>query len=89
MPKIVIYKIPSDALEKLPKEGIMKIFQVLRLLKMDEKKWYQGVKDGRYPKPVKYRLGNPKMQTRGSPYLGYRDGWRVEDIRAFIEKYTQ
>jgi len=34
--------------------------------------WWQGVKDGRFPKPVK---------------LGPRTtAWRVEDIRALIER---
>jgi prophage regulatory protein len=34
--------------------------------------WWQGIKDGRFPKPVK--LG-PKTTA-----------WRVEDIRALIER---
>lgn len=34
--------------------------------------WWQGVKDGRFPKPVK--LG-PKTTA-----------WRVEDIRALVER---
>jgi prophage regulatory protein len=34
--------------------------------------WWQGVKDGRFPKPVK---------------LGVKTtAWRVEDIRALIER---
>jgi predicted DNA-binding transcriptional regulator AlpA len=52
--------------------GFIKLPEVLRLIPVGKTKWYNGIKTGEYPKPVK---------------LGLRAcAWRVEDIKALIEK---
>lgn len=57
----------------LPETGFVRIDPILKVFPVSKSTWWQGVKDGRYPKPVK--LG-PKMTA-----------WRVEDIRALIDDY--
>lgn len=54
----------------LPETGFVRLPDVLKVFPVSKSTWWAGVKDGRYPKPVK--LG-PKMTA-----------WRVEDIRALI-----
>lgn len=56
----------------LPETGFVRLPDVLKVYPVSKSTWWAGVKDGRYPKPVK--LG-PKITA-----------WRVEDIRALIEK---
>ena len=56
----------------LPETGFLRIWDVLRYIPVARSSWWAGVKSGRFPKPVK---------------LGARTTvWRVEDIRALIEK---
>ncbi len=54
----------------LPETGFMRLHEVLKVFPVSKSTWWAGVKDGRYPKPIK--LG-PKMTA-----------WRVEDIRKLI-----
>src|SRR5687768_11777045 len=57
---------PGDPDADPPKPPIPAIFPI------GKSSWWAGIKEGRYPKPVK---------------LGPRTtAWRVEDIRALIEK---
>lgn len=59
----------------LPETGLLRITSVLAPhgpIPVSRSTWWAGVKSGRYPKPVK--LG-PRITA-----------WRVEDIRALIEK---
>ena len=67
----------------LPETGYLRIWQIIGSKKLNppippiipvgKSTWWQGVKDGRFPKPVK---------------LGERtSAWRVEDIRNLIESY--
>jgi len=56
----------------LPDTGYVRLPTVLRLIPVARSTWWQGVKIGRYPQPVK--LG-PRITA-----------WRVEDIRALIER---
>lgn len=51
--------------------GLLRLPQVLALIPVSRSGWWQGVKDGRYPKPVK--LG-PRVTA-----------WKAEDIRKFID----
>lgn len=54
----------------LPTEGYARLPQVLAAIPVSKSTWWNGVKAGKYPKPVK---------------LGPRTtAWRVEDIRALI-----
>ena len=58
----------------LPSTGFLRLTSILAPrgpIPVSKSTWWAGVKDGRYPKPVK---------------LGQRiTAWRVEDIRALIE----
>lgn len=54
----------------LPAEGIVKLPVVLTVFPVSKSTWWSGVKEGRYPKPV--RLGPRAV------------GWRVQDIRALF-----
>ena len=58
----------------LPETGFVRLKQILAPtgpIPVSKSTWWAGVKDGRYPKPVK---------------LGRRiTAWRVEDIRDLIE----
>lgn len=59
----------------LPRAGALRLRQVLAPvgpIPVSSSTWWAGVKDGRFPKPIK--LG-PRITA-----------WRVEDIRALIEK---
>ncbi len=69
-------------MHKLPEVGFLRLVQIIgdptrqppipALIPVGKSTWWQGVRDGRFPKPIK--LG-PRMTA-----------WRVEDIRALIEK---
>jgi len=54
----------------LPETGFVRLPSILRVFPVSRSHWWAGVKEGRYPKPVK--LG-PKITA-----------WRVEDIRELI-----
>ena len=54
----------------LPETGFVRLPQVLKVFPVSKSTWWAGVKDGRYPKPVKLGL---KMTA-----------WSVEDIRELI-----
>lgn len=56
----------------LPAAGFIRIGTVLSFIPLSRSVWWAGIRDGRYPAPVK---------------LGPRAvGWRVEDIRGLIDK---
>jgi predicted DNA-binding transcriptional regulator AlpA len=58
----------------LPTTGFLRLPQVLALIPVCKSTWWAGVKEGRFPKPVK--LG-PKVTA-----------WRAEDIRSYIEQHS-
>lgn len=58
----------------LPPEGFVRLPVVVRVMGIGKTTWWAGVREGRFPKPVK---------------LGPRtSAWRVEDIRALIANPT-
>lgn len=57
--------------DDLPMDGFLRLPQVLRLIRISRSSWLEGVKEGRFPQPV--RLG-PNMVA-----------WRTSEIRAFIK----
>jgi len=58
----------------LPAEGFVRLPVVIKILGIGRTSWWCGIKDGRFPKPVK---------------LGPRTAaWRVEDIRALISSFA-
>ncbi|MDP3664453.1 MAG: AlpA family phage regulatory protein [Nitrosomonas sp.] len=69
-------------MKQLPETGFLRLPQIIGnpkaeppvppIIPVCKSTWWAGIKSGRYPKPVK---------------LGSRiTAWRVEDIRALIEK---
>jgi len=63
-------KIPE--IQELPQSGLLRIKKVLRFVPVSRSAWWQGVKDGRFPQPIK---------------LGERTTcWRASDIRVLIEE---
>ncbi len=59
----------------LPKTGFVRLNDIIgpgRPIPVSKSTWWEGVRSGRYPRPVK--LG-PRITA-----------WRVEDIRALIER---
>jgi predicted DNA-binding transcriptional regulator AlpA len=59
----------------LPETGFVRLRLILDLIPVSKSTWWQGVKTGRFPKPVK--LG-PRMTA-----------WKVDDIRSLIQKTEQ
>ena len=80
-----IHSVEIAHLAVLPATGFLREQQILgnprsnppqpALIPVSHSTWWRGVKDGRFPKPVK--LG-PNTTA-----------WRVEDIRALIESFKQ
>ena len=75
------YRTEEDNMNNtLPEAGFVRLSQIIgnpkagipAIIPVSKSTWWQGIKTGRYPKPVK---------------LGERcTAWRVEDIRALIER---
>jgi predicted DNA-binding transcriptional regulator AlpA len=64
-----------SSLPQLPQSGFVRLPGILAPngpIPVSKSTWWAGIKDGRYPKPVK--LG-PRITA-----------WRVEDIRALIKE---
>ena len=70
-------------MHQLPETGYLRLTQIIgnpkanppipAVIPVSKSTWWEGVKTGRYPKPIKS--------------LGRRiTAWRVEDIRALIER---
>ncbi len=57
---------------ELPLDGLLSIKEVLQFLPVKKSSWWQGVKDGIYPQPV--RLGTRTV------------AWRAQDIRKLIDQ---
>ena len=56
----------------LPAVGYVRLPQILKIFPVSKSAWWEGCRNGVYPKPVK---------------LGPRtSAWRVEDIRALMER---
>ena len=61
--------------DSLPEEGFVRLKSIIAPIgpiPVGKSTWWAGVKDGRYPRPVK--LG-PRITA-----------WRVEDIRALMDR---
>lgn len=57
---------------QLPEKGCIRLKHILQLIDISKSTWWKGVKDGRFPQPV--RFGSRLTM------------WRVEDIRRLIEQ---
>ena len=59
---------------QLPETGFLRLPTILKLIPIGKSSWWLGVKEGKYPKPIK---------------LGERTTvWKVEDIRTLIDQYS-
>ena len=59
----------------LPDAGFVRLPTVLTVIPVSRASWWAGIKSGKYPKPIK---------------LGPRtSAWRVEDLRALIERLSR
>lgn len=63
----------QNANTELPKTGFIRLSTVLQLIPIGKSSWWEGVKNGQYPQPV--RIG--KRVT----------AWRAEDIKTLIESF--
>ncbi len=57
---------------QLPEKGCIRLKHILQLIDGSKSTWWKGVKDGRFPQPVRFG-------TRLTM-------WRVDDIRRLIEQ---
>jgi prophage regulatory protein len=55
----------------IPQTGFLRLPQVLRVIPLGKTSWWEGVRSGRFPKPV-------KLSTRCT-------AWRAEDIRELVK----
>ncbi|MCB2216375.1 MAG: AlpA family phage regulatory protein [Desulfobulbaceae bacterium] len=62
----------KESLQQLPAAGFLRLPAVLKLIPVSKSSWWAGVREGRYPSPV-------KLAPRTS-------AWRAEDIRALISR---
>ncbi len=63
----------NEIKKHIPETGFFRINQVLEFFPVSRSTWWAGVREGRYPAPVK---------------LGPRTtAWRVADIRALMESF--
>jgi len=58
--------------DDIPEYGFVRLPQVLKIFPVSKATWWAGVKSGRFPKSVKLGANTT--------------AWRVEDIRALVEK---
>ncbi|WP_437186542.1 helix-turn-helix transcriptional regulator [Planctomicrobium sp. SH668] len=58
-------------MNEIPETGFVRLTQVLSVIPLGKTCWWEGVKSGRFPKPV-------KLSARCT-------AWRAEDIRELIK----
>ena len=58
---------------KIPEVGFMREKQVLQVFPVSRSTWWNGIKEGKFPEPIKL---SPKVTA-----------WKVEDIKKLIESY--
>lgn len=62
-------------MSNLENESLLRLPQVLKIIPISKSAWWQGCKDGRYPKPIK--LG-PRTTV-----------WKASDIFAFMRELSR
>ena len=58
----------------LPETDFLRLPAILQIFPIGKSTWWAGVKNGKYPKPI-------KLSKRTT-------AWRVEDIKELIEKHS-
>lgn len=51
-------------MSNLENESLLRLPQVLKIIPISKSAWWQGCKDGRYPKPIKLGPRNPYGKRR-------------------------
>ena len=59
----------------IPEQGFLRLREVLKVIPVGKTCWWEGVKSGRYPKPV-------KLSKRCT-------GWRAEEIRELMQRINE
>jgi prophage regulatory protein len=59
----------------IPETGFVRLRQVLMVIPLGKTCWWEGVKSGRFPKPV-------KLSARCT-------AWKAEEIRALIQRLSE
>lgn len=59
--------------DSIPKDGLLRLRQILKIIPVSKSTWWAGVKSGRFPQPTK-ALG-PRISA-----------WRAKDIRSLVER---
>jgi prophage regulatory protein len=67
--------IPEPDVYSIPETGFLRLPQVLSFIPLGKTCWLEGVKSGRFPKPIKL--------------YGRCTAWRAEDIRALIKSLSE
>jgi prophage regulatory protein len=62
-------------MQNIPETGFLRLKQVLTVIPLGKTCWLDGVKSGRFPKPV-------KLSARCT-------AWRAEDIRGLIKTLSE
>lgn len=62
-------------MSNLENESLLRLPQVLKIIPISKSAWWQGCKNGRYPKPIK--LG-PRTTV-----------WKASDISAFMRELSR
>jgi predicted DNA-binding transcriptional regulator AlpA len=62
-------------MEHFPETGFVRLPQVLSVIPLGKTCWWEGVKSGRFPKPI-------KLSTRCV-------AWKAEDIHALIKQLSE
>jgi prophage regulatory protein len=63
------------ATHEIPETGFLRLTQVLSVIPIGKTSWWEGVKAGRFPKPIKL---TPRCTA-----------WRVDDIRELIKSLSE
>jgi prophage regulatory protein len=61
-------------LSSVPREGLLRLHQVLQVIPISKSTWYAGIKSGKYPEPIK--LGGKLSFWKAE------DIWRLADAQA-------
>lgn len=62
-------------MQQIPETGFVRLSQVLTVIPIGKTNWWAGVKEGRFPQPVKL---SPRCTA-----------WRAEDIHHLIERLSE
>lgn len=66
---------PATQLATIPETGFIRLPEVLSLIPVSATVWWEGIREGRYPKGI-------KLSARTT-------AWRAEDIRQLIESISK